>query len=241
MYLLLIFVFAAIYHFYPVSMGISRSFAESIYFSISTITTLGYGDITPTTDAGKIVASVEALLGIALLGLFLNALSHKRTDDINIAAEKREQRRKEELRKSLELHACLPIEALMTGNPFGWDKHAKHSATMSDLNSFTHTTLEKLPDSKFQLSTLQIKALLESCHQNYETLAALAPLAADVSHLHLLEWSSLLSNARNLRDQYTNTLGKTVQEEARQWPSKDNIALQVQEYIQATLFISKPL
>lgn len=76
-YLFLIFLFAAIFYFYPMPMGISRSFTESLYFSISTITTLGYGDITPNTNVGKIMASVEALLGIALLGLFLNALSHK--------------------------------------------------------------------------------------------------------------------------------------------------------------------
>lgn len=220
-------------------MGISRSFTESLYFSISTITTLGYGDITPNTNAGKIMASVEALLGIALLGLFLNALSHKRADDINIAAEEREQRRKEELRKGLELHACLPIEALKTGNPFGWDKHAKHSATMEDLRSFSDAVAIGFSKPDFQVGILQIKALLESSHQNYETLAALMPLAAEISPQHLLEWSSLLSNARNLRDQYIQTL-KTSNDMV-QWPLKEDIAGQVEEYIRAVLFISKPL
>jgi hypothetical protein len=37
------------------------------YFTIVTITTVGYGDITPTTALGLVVASTEALLGLLWL------------------------------------------------------------------------------------------------------------------------------------------------------------------------------
>lgn len=37
--------------------------AQYLYFSFITLTTVGYGDLTPATDAGRVLATVEALLG----------------------------------------------------------------------------------------------------------------------------------------------------------------------------------
>jgi hypothetical protein len=52
--------------------GESRyDFAEALYFSVVTFTTLGYGDLTPATRAGKLLAATEALSGIFFTGLFL--------------------------------------------------------------------------------------------------------------------------------------------------------------------------
>lgn len=45
------------------------------YFSATTITTLGFGDIVPLTTAARIVVSLESVLGIVLMGLFLNAVA----------------------------------------------------------------------------------------------------------------------------------------------------------------------
>jgi voltage-gated potassium channel len=45
------------------------SIPESIYWCIVTITTVGYGDISPVTSAGKIVASVIMLLGYAIIAV----------------------------------------------------------------------------------------------------------------------------------------------------------------------------
>ncbi|MGU7785042.1 potassium channel family protein [Burkholderia sp. PU8-34] len=51
-------------------------FFQKLYFSTATITTLGYGDITPKGAGGQLVAGLEALLGIVTIGLFLNSLSY---------------------------------------------------------------------------------------------------------------------------------------------------------------------
>ena len=50
-------------------------YLDAIYFSAYTITTVGYGDITPKTDIGKIftIIYVFAGVGIALYGLSLIA------------------------------------------------------------------------------------------------------------------------------------------------------------------------
>ncbi|HEY4661415.1 MAG TPA: potassium channel family protein [Terriglobales bacterium] len=54
---------------------IPGQFWRMAYFSATTITTLGFGDIVPLTTAARIVVSLESVLGIVLMGLFLNAVS----------------------------------------------------------------------------------------------------------------------------------------------------------------------
>ncbi len=36
---------------------------DSLYFSFTTLTTLGYGDLTPAGDVGRMLAITEALIG----------------------------------------------------------------------------------------------------------------------------------------------------------------------------------
>ena len=45
------------------------SIPESIYWAIVTITTVGYGDIAPTTPTGKFIASVIMLIGYAIIAV----------------------------------------------------------------------------------------------------------------------------------------------------------------------------
>lgn len=63
--------------------GLSRSAAKDtffrmLYLSAVTVTTVGYGDIVPLTDLARTAVAAEAIVGIVLIGLFLNALSHER-------------------------------------------------------------------------------------------------------------------------------------------------------------------
>lgn len=77
LYLFLILFFGSIYWLFPCFWKEPLSFIQSIYFSVVTITTLGYGDILPITNAAMIFTAIESLLGILLIGLFLNSLAHK--------------------------------------------------------------------------------------------------------------------------------------------------------------------
>jgi voltage-gated potassium channel len=45
------------------------SIPQSIYWAIVTITTVGYGDLTPVTVAGKFVASIIMLLGYSIIAV----------------------------------------------------------------------------------------------------------------------------------------------------------------------------
>ncbi len=53
-------------------------FVRMLYLSASTITTLGFGDIVPLTTPARLAVSLEAVLGILIMGLFLNAVAKER-------------------------------------------------------------------------------------------------------------------------------------------------------------------
>ncbi len=54
---------------------LSGRYWRMLYLSATTITTLGFGDITPTSALARFFVGFEAVLGIICIGLFLNALA----------------------------------------------------------------------------------------------------------------------------------------------------------------------
>lgn len=48
------------------------SWVDSFYFSTIAVTTVGFGDLVPSTDASKLFTILYVTLGIALIGTFLN-------------------------------------------------------------------------------------------------------------------------------------------------------------------------
>lgn len=50
---------------------------DSIYFCVITLTTIGYGDIVPTTDIGKIFTMFYAILGIGIIAATGNYILHQ--------------------------------------------------------------------------------------------------------------------------------------------------------------------
>ena len=47
---------------------------DSVYFSTITLTTIGYGDYTPTTNLGKLFTIFYVLIGVAIIAATLNIL-----------------------------------------------------------------------------------------------------------------------------------------------------------------------
>lgn len=238
-YIVFVIAYFVIYRTFQFALGLPEPWVDSAYLSLVTITTLGFGDITPTTDIGKIVVSSQAFFGVMILGLFLNSLSHERSKSLSDTEKQIELDRKEELRKSLEMHSCLLLDVFKSANPFAWDKHAKYSAPMDELENFCRSTYSTINTAKSKVGPVHTKMLLETVHQNYDTLLSLTPVAAEISSEYLLEWSSLLSNVRNLKQLYERTQGAVKEDGSIDWPTNDDICLQVQELIQASLFMSK--
>ena len=51
---------------------------DSLYFSVVTLSTVGYGDFAPDTAAGKVFAIVYMLVGLGLLTAFVSMLAKQR-------------------------------------------------------------------------------------------------------------------------------------------------------------------
>ncbi len=45
---------------------------DSLYFSVVSLTTVGYGDVTPQTSAGKIFTMFYLIVGIGIFGAFIS-------------------------------------------------------------------------------------------------------------------------------------------------------------------------
>jgi hypothetical protein len=52
-----------------------HNFRRMLYFSATTVTTVGFGDITPISDRARAWTAAEAVSGIVVIGLFLNSLA----------------------------------------------------------------------------------------------------------------------------------------------------------------------
>jgi voltage-gated potassium channel len=50
---------------------------DALYFSVVTLTTVGYGDFAPETDVGKLFTAVYVLLGIGILLTFVTTVAGK--------------------------------------------------------------------------------------------------------------------------------------------------------------------
>jgi voltage-gated potassium channel len=53
----------------PVQPESFSSIPAAMWWAVSTLTTVGYGDICPTTGLGKVMASIIAILGIGMFAL----------------------------------------------------------------------------------------------------------------------------------------------------------------------------
>ena len=54
----------------------SWSWIDSVYFSVITLTTVGYGDFSPQTDAGKLFTIFYITIGIGIVLSFINTVYH---------------------------------------------------------------------------------------------------------------------------------------------------------------------
>ena len=61
--------------FYSLVEGLR--FVDALYFSVVTLTTVGYGDFAPETDVGKLFTAVYVLVGIGILLTFVTTLAAK--------------------------------------------------------------------------------------------------------------------------------------------------------------------
>lgn len=95
-YILLIPFFAWVYWMLPdgqfrIPDGGTTDFGSWLYYSIVTITTLGFGDYTPMAGVSQCITALEVMCGLVFLGFFLNAVGSMKSE-IDITADRERQR-----------------------------------------------------------------------------------------------------------------------------------------------------
>ena len=66
-----------VYHFVE-----KFTWIDAYYFSVVTLATVGFGDLTPHTTFGKIFTTFYILIGVGIIAAFVNALVKKRAAKI---------------------------------------------------------------------------------------------------------------------------------------------------------------
>ena len=99
LYVFLIFVFAIIYYHIPefFKTTLPNSFLTSLYFSTITITTVGYGDMSPVGNWAQICVMLESISGIFIAGFFLNEIAQDHSRKIT---EREKEKNKKEVFKN---------------------------------------------------------------------------------------------------------------------------------------------
>jgi voltage-gated potassium channel len=74
--LAIVFVFSGLIYQveHPVNPSSFKTFLDAFYFSIFTMTTVGYGDVTPVSESGRLLTVLMVLIGIALIPVQLGDL-----------------------------------------------------------------------------------------------------------------------------------------------------------------------
>lgn len=61
---------------------------DALYFTVVTLTTVGYGDLTPQTNAGKLFTIAYILVGLGILGGFIALIADYNRNEIKERREK---------------------------------------------------------------------------------------------------------------------------------------------------------
>lgn len=52
-------------------------FLDALYFSLITVTTVGYGDVKPVNTLARLIVPIEAILGVCLFGVFVTVVTRR--------------------------------------------------------------------------------------------------------------------------------------------------------------------
>ena len=113
LYLCFIPIFALIYHWLPdgqfrIPDNGGVDYGSWLYYSIVTITTLGFGDYTPMGAGAQAVTAIEVGIGLLVMGFFLNAVGSMKSE-IDVDAEIEKQRRLHEAQERDKLIKSIPL------------------------------------------------------------------------------------------------------------------------------------
>ena len=88
--LTLIYILASAMVIFQVEPDLFDNFFDAIYWATISITTIGYGDISPVTTAGRLITMISALVGVAVIALPSGIITAAYMDEIKKKKTKHE-------------------------------------------------------------------------------------------------------------------------------------------------------
>lgn len=74
---------------------------DAIYWSACTLTTVGYGDIYPTSEVGRLISMVSAIVGVAIIALPSGIITAGYMDELRLRRERKAQANEEKQNRAL--------------------------------------------------------------------------------------------------------------------------------------------
>lgn len=68
-----------------------HSFFDALYWATVTLTTVGYGDLCPVTEIGRVVSMLSSLFGVAIIALPSGVITASYLEELRVPQEKRQE------------------------------------------------------------------------------------------------------------------------------------------------------
>lgn len=122
----------------------NHNIINCFYFSVVTITTLGFGDVYPITDTGRVLVTIEVISGIISIGYFFNVLSIKLSKNIELEIINERERKELPLRKILYEEVWWLVEVFNLNWINAYRKVCTDDTTLTLQELFTKNEFEKI-------------------------------------------------------------------------------------------------
>ncbi len=163
-YIALMPIFALIYWALPdgqfrIPDGAGVDFGSWLYYSIVTITTLGFGDYTPAHGMAQCVTAIEVMCGLTILGFFLNAVGSMKSE-IDVTSEIEKQR---QLHSAQEKDKLVKVSPLLLKRLNTFIYHCENNASQSQLTRAAFNIALALDSLQTRVDLTEWPELLENC------------------------------------------------------------------------------
>ncbi|MCR5417128.1 MAG: ion transporter [Pseudobutyrivibrio sp.] len=81
--LIVVYIFVSAMLIFQLEPNLFNSFFDALYWATISITTIGYGDISPITPIGRMITMVSALVGVAIIALPTGIITAGYMNEIN--------------------------------------------------------------------------------------------------------------------------------------------------------------
>ncbi len=185
-YILLTIVFSFASVLYVIEHGENEninSFLDALYWALVTVSTVGYGDISPVTDLGKMVSMVGIILGIGMISFVTSVM-------VSAFAE-----RFDELRTHSSINALYDLENVVILNGYGYlgSRIAYYLKEETDYNCVVIEANQEKSDKAFESSHLTIYGdgcsveVMKKIYRNEHNIVAMLTLkSSDIENIYFI-------------------------------------------------------